>query len=294
MPRSLKAPPLPRPGDRIAIVAPCSPFDDAKYERGAAWLGERYELVVRDDVHDKRGYLAGDDARRREELSAALRDPSIRAIVAARGGYGATRIVADLDWSLLAANPKWLVGFSDVTALHVEAAAVGVRSLHAPMLAWLGDAADGARTEWLAAFEQGDYGVWDDLELIVPGDAAGVSFGGNLALLEACAAGGRLRVPEGAILFLEDCTERPYRLDRMITSLLVGGHLRNVRGVVLGDFSDCAPGVDGVTAHEVMRERLSTLSVPIRARAPFGHGAINRAFPIGARCRLEGPRVRFE
>ena len=154
------------------------------------------DVVVRPDVHTRTGYLAGDDARRLQELNDAFADPSIKAIVAARGGYGATRIVRHLP-----AHTKWIVGFSDVTALHVEAIAHGTMSLHAPMLAWLGDANDEQRAEWLAAFERGEYGPWD-VETVVAGNATGISFGGNLALLEACAAMGRLRVPAGAILFL--------------------------------------------------------------------------------------------
>lgn len=285
-------PPRTRPGDLVAIVAPSSPFDDEKYRRGASWLAERYRLRVREDVLEKRGYLAGADARRREELAAALADPDVRVIVAARGGYGATRFVADLDWSLLARHPKWIVGFSDVTALHVEATRAGVASLHAPMLAALGAADEPTRRAWLAALEDGAREDWD-VETVVEGEAEGVAFGGNLALLEACAAMGRLRLPERAILFVEDCTERPYRLDRMLTSLLVGGHLDNVRAVVLGDFTDCNPGADGILADEVLRERFSRLGVPIVARAPFGHGERNRPFVIGSRVRVGGGRVAW-
>lgn len=290
---ALVMPPLLRPGDVVAVIAPSSPFDEEKYARGAAWLGERYRLRVRDDVKARHGYLAGDDDRRRDELRAALADPDVRALVVARGGFGATRIVADVDWSLLARDPKWIVGFSDVTALHVEATRVGVASLHAPMLAWLG-ADDVAREPWIAALEEGDFPAWNGLEVVRAGHVEGVAFGGNLALLEACAAMGRLRVPDDAILFVEDCTERPYRLDRMLTSLLVGGHLARVRGVVLGEWTDCNPGPDGWTADAVVRERLGSLGVPMLAGAPFGHGKVNLPFPIGARVRIEGASVRFD
>ncbi|MGZ3453833.1 MAG: S66 peptidase family protein [Polyangiales bacterium] len=286
-------PPALREGDLVAVVAPAGPFDEERYRRGAAWLATRYRLRVRDDVHHRHGYLAGDDARRREELAAAVADPEVRAIVAARGGYGATRITSSIDWASLARSPKWIVGFSDVTALHVEASRVSVASLHAPMLAWLGDASESDRTAWRSVLETAVFPAWNDLEVVRGGDASGVSFGGNLALLEACAAGGRLHVPEGAILFLEDCTERPYRLDRMLTSLVVGGHLDRVAGVVLGDFTDCTPGPDGVSADEVVRERLESLGVPIVARAPFGHGAINRPFPIGVNVTIVNGAVNF-
>lgn len=287
-----EAPPLLRAGDRIAIIAPSSPFDDAAYHRGAAWLRERYEVIAREDVHVRHGYLAGNDERRRRELEEVLADTSVRAIVAARGGYGATRIVSSVDWSLLRSSPKWLIGFSDVTALHNEALNAGVASLHAPMLAWLGSHPEG-RAAWIDAVERAEYGDWSNLEVVREGDVDGVSFGGNLALIEACATAGRLRIPERAIFFVEDCTERPYRLDRMLTSLIVGGHLSRVAAVVLGDFTDCNPGPDGVTADEVVRERLSALGVPMVARAPFGHGAVNQPFPIGVPCSVRGARVSF-
>lgn len=286
-------PPLLSPGDRVAVIAPSSPFDDEKYRRGAAWLSERYRVHARDDVFARRGYLAGDDARRKQELEAALADPSVKAIVAARGGYGATRFVAEIDWSVLVRAPKWIVGFSDVTALHVEASRVGVRSIHGPMLAALGASDDETRAAFVNALERGPGSGWD-VETMIAGEAEGVAFGGNLALLEACAAMGRLRVPERAILFLEDCTERPYRLDRMLTSLIVGGHLANVRAVVLGELTDCNAGPDGVTADEVMNERLALLRVPVVARAPFGHGALNRPFVLGARTHVGGGRVTFD
>lgn len=285
-------PPRPRPGDTVALIAPSSPFDDEKYRRGAAWLGERYRLRMRDDVFAKRGYLAGDDTRRRDELAAALADPDVRVIVAARGGYGATRFVSDIDWTVLARAPKWIVGFSDVTALHVEASRVGVASLHASMLAALGGGDEAMRTAWLSALEDGPGADWH-VDTVVAGEVEGVAFGGNLALLEACAAMGRLRLPESAVLFVEDCTERPYRLDRMLTSLIVGGHFAQVRGVVLGEFTDCNAGPDGIDAEEVLRERLSTLGVPIVARAPFGHGATNRPFVVGGRVRVGAGRVSW-
>ena len=292
----MRPPPL-RDGDLVALVAPSSPFDVERYQLGAAWLKERHPLRVRDDLLARAGFLAGDDARRLAELRDALADPAVRAIVAARGGYGATRISAQIDWTALRRDPKWIVGFSDVTAFHVECSKVGVASLHGAMVATLGAAGDAARARWIDALAGGALPAWTGLESIVGGTAHGPAFGGNLALLEACAAAGRLAVPDGAVLFLEDCTERPYRLDRMLTALLVGGHLARVAAVVLGDFTDCPPGPDGIAAAEVLRERLSTLGVALVAGAPFGHGARNAPWIVGGEVEVEsaGDRatVRF-
>ncbi|MBL8720277.1 MAG: LD-carboxypeptidase [Myxococcales bacterium] len=292
----LITPPPLRPGDRIAFVAPSSPFDRARYDRGLTWLSARYAVTARDDLFTRRGYLAGDDARRRDEFAAALADPTVKAVVAARGGYGATRFAHTLDWATFARAPKWLVGFSDVTALHVEATRAGVRSLHGAMVCSLGDADEQARDLFRGAIEGEPPAPWTALQPWSRGTATGPAFGGNLALLEASAASGRLVVPDGAILFVEDCTERPYRVDRMLTSLLVGGHLARVCAVVVGGFTDCNPGPDGVTVEDVLRERLLGLGVPVVADAPFGHGDENRPWIVGAPCTVEGgdtARVTF-
>jgi muramoyltetrapeptide carboxypeptidase len=286
--KSQLPPPL-RPGDLVAIVAPSSPFDVDKYRAGEAFLATRYRLRVRDDLLSRSGYLAGDDARRKTELQDALEDREVRAIVAARGGYGATRIVGELDWRILAREPKWIVGFSDVTALHVEASLVGVASLHGAMVASLG-AREELRAPLLSVLGGAAPAAWEDLEVVAgaPGAIArGTAFGGNLALLEACAAAGRLVVPEGAILFLEDCTERPYRIDRMLTALHLGGHLARAAAFVVGEFTDCNPGPDGVDAASVLRARLSSYGVPVVANAPFGHGVRNEPFVIGGAALVE-------
>jgi muramoyltetrapeptide carboxypeptidase len=135
--------------------------------------------------------------------------------------------------------------------------------------------------------------VWTGLEVIRAGRAEGPIVGGNLALVEAMAAAGRWAPPAGCILALEDVTERPYRLDRMLTSLRLGGHLSRVAGIVLGDFARCDPGPDGVTAAEVLAERTRMLGVPVVAAAPFGHGTKNDAFVLGAVARIDGNTLQL-
>src|SRR5579883_1167041 len=168
--------------------------------RGLAWLRARYRLRVRSDVFARDGYLAGDDARRARELAHAMRDPEVRAIVCARGGYGAMRVVRDLPWDEFAARPKWIVGFSDVTALHALAWRAGVASVHGPNVTGLGrDASAQVRAAFLAALEGGGVGGaargWRGLRVIRGGEASGPMVGGNLALVHAMAAAGLLVVP---------------------------------------------------------------------------------------------------
>ena len=234
------------------VIAPSGPFEPTLGWRGLGWLSERYRVQYRRDLFCRTGYTAGDRTRRADELSGALADPDSRAVIAMRGGYGLNGIAHLADWRAFQHSPKWIVGFSDITALHVEAAAVGVMSLHASMLALLGRGSAANRTKWLDALEHPERSrQWPSLRTIAAGQASGPLFGGNLTVLHACAVAGRLHIPEGAILLLEDIGERPYRIDRMITTLAVGGHLCAVRGVVVGQFMDCEPGPAGVSVSQV-------------------------------------------
>jgi muramoyltetrapeptide carboxypeptidase len=281
-------PPEVRAGDSIAVVAPSSPFAREEFWRGLAWLRDRYRIVASSGVLARSAYLAGDDQRRARELAAAMTNPEVRAIVVARGGYGATRIVAELPWDAFAASPKWIVGFSDVTALHLEACARGVASVHSPHVTGLGrDATPWMRACFLASIERPRATrIWDALKVVRGGEARGPIVGGNLALVEAMASARRLAIPDGAIVVLEDVTERPYRIDRMLTSLRLGGHFSRASALVFGEFAECDPGADGRTVAEVIEERTRDLGVPVVTGAPFGHGARNDAFVLGADAAL--------
>jgi muramoyltetrapeptide carboxypeptidase len=295
MPAMFALPPALVPGDLIVAVAPSSPFARDELWRGLAWLRTRYRIHMTAGILARDGYLAGDDGRRREELERALSDPEARAIVAARGGYGSMRVALDLSWSKLAQRPKWIVGFSDVTALHALASRQGVASIHGPNITGLGSSATPwVRATWLAALERpAAPRVWRGLRVVHRGRARGTLVGGNLAILHAMAASGCLSVPEGAVLALEDVTEAPYRVDRMLTSLHLGGHLARASAIVFGGFERCPPGADGRTIDEVLEERTRSLGVPVVANAPFGHGATNEAFVIGQPATVENDEVRL-
>jgi len=246
-------------------------------------------------VFERKGYLAGDDARRLGELRSALADESVTAIVAARGGYGLTRILGQLDVELVARRRPLLVGFSDVTALHALFACAGVRSLHAPMAASMGARADDATwRRWTEALEGAAPGRIDGLHTVAPGGAQGPLLGGNLALLAALAGTRHAPPLDGAILLLEDTTEKPYRIDRMLTQLREAGMLGGVAGIVLGAFTECTPNDDGVTVDEVLAERLSNLGVPVARGLPAGHIRENLSLPLGALARLDADRGVLE
>lgn len=262
---------------------------------GLAWLRTRYEVVISTGILAREGYFAGGDARRAAELRRALSDPEAAAVLVARGGYGAMRVVDAVAWDAFVARPKWIVGFSDVTALHVEANARGICTIHGPNVTGLGRGITAAeRASLLDALERpGAPCRFRGLEVLREGRAEGPVVGGNLALVAAMAGGGRLVVPEGAILVLEDVTERPYRVDRMLTSLRLGGHVARASAVVFGGFTDCEPGADGVTVSDVLAELARTVDAPVVAGAPFGHGAPNHAFVLGRAARLVGDELAF-
>jgi muramoyltetrapeptide carboxypeptidase len=287
-------PPL-TPGDVVIVVAPSSPFPSDELWRGLAWLRTRDRIRVAPGIFERDGYLAGADERRRAELDRALRDPDAKAIVAVRGGYGALRIADEVTWGELAARPRWVVGFSDVTVLLAMAWRAGVAAVHGPNVTGLGPAASPTvRAAWLASLERPrDARVWRGLRVIHRGQARGPLVGGNLAIVHTLATAGRLVIPEGAVLALEDVTEAPYRVDRMLTSLHLGGHLARASAVVFGGFARCDPGPDGRTIDDVLEERTRALRVPVVGNAPFGHGMNNEAFVIGMPALVRDDEVHL-
>jgi muramoyltetrapeptide carboxypeptidase len=278
-------PPAIVPGDRIAVVAPSSPMPRLDLWRGLAWLRDRYAIQMHEVALERTGYLAGSDDRRAADLSSAMLDHAIRAIFIARGGYGLTRIVERLPWSDFARSPKWIIGFSDVTAIHVACASRGIASVHGPNVTGLGRARPLDRFRALEAVEDEGKGLVWKLEPIVPGGCSGMLFGGNLALLAAMAASNSLAVPEGSIVVLEDVTERPYRIDRMLTSL--ASHLGHAGAIVFGDFTECDAGPDGVCVDDVFIDFARRLGKPAFRGAPVGHGIRNESFVVGGNARIE-------
>lgn len=296
-----------RPGDCVYVIAPSGPFDPVLAWRGLGWLAERYRVRFDRRMFDTYGFLAGPDERRARELDDALADPACRAIVAMRGGYGAQRIVHAVDWNSLRRWPKWIVGFSDITALHVEAANCQVASLHAPMAATLGRGCARARAVWVDALENpggtrrfslcsGPFALRDSPAFApLSGSCEGTLFGGNLAILHSCAAAGRLRIAPNCVLVIEDVGERPYRVDRYLTTLIAGGHFDNVVGIVVGQFTDCAQGADRTSVEQVLLRCLEPLGVPVAWNMPFGHDVPNVPVHLGAHAKLNvGPHTTLE
>lgn len=275
-------------GDLVRVIAPAGPFDRALFYRGLSWLSERFRVIYDRGVFQRSGLFAGDDSRRLNELNAALRCPQTAAIIAARGGAGCSRIAPAADFAALRQYPKWLVGFSDVTALHVEAQAVGVASLHAHNLTGLGRSHMATRTEWLQALSAPhEAPPQTPLEMLTPGSAQGPVVGGNLALVHNAVAAGRWHSVPGAILFFEEVAEACYRIDRMLVALEQAGVFRTAAAVLVGDITECDVGQAGVSARDVFASLGARTSLPVAWGFPAGHGVRNVPLILGQRLNLD-------
>ena len=278
-------------GDVVRVVAPCGVVPSDRLELGLAFLRDRGFVVQWDPAGlDCWRYLAGADARRLAELSAALVDPQVRCVWVARGGYGAMRLLPDLPFAEIP-SPRWLVGFSDVTALH---AAWPAGAVHGPNVVTLGSVGgtDRAQVFGLLTGELPPpaLGV-QGLRPVVDGEAEGRLVGGNLSLVTRLIGTPWALDLQGSILFIEDVGERPYRLDRMLTHLELAGAASAVSGVIVGEFVGCEEAGAAYCATEVLDERLSRWGVPVVAGFPAGHGVRCRALPLGVQARIGDGRV---
>jgi muramoyltetrapeptide carboxypeptidase len=279
----------------IRVIAPSSPFSVEELLRGVELLRARYVVSYDPGLLERTGFLAGSDERRLQELRSAIADASVDAIFAARGGYGATRILPGLDPGDVAARGPMLVGFSDITALHALWARAGVGSVHGPMVAALGRGDETQLARMISAVEGRGEREISGLVAFAPARAkaraTGPLLGGNLAVLTALLGTPYFPDLRGAIVLLEDIGERPYRVDRMLTSLVHSGQLDAIAGIVLGAFTQAVPAADGVTVEEVLRERLSGLGVPVLGGAPIGHLELgNLPVVLGALAELDAER----
>jgi muramoyltetrapeptide carboxypeptidase len=275
-------------------------------------LEQRYRLQYDARVFERYRYLAGEDSRRLEELRAALHDPKVKAVLCARGGYGAMRLLshlAVLDQVPSGRAPggagefgradapgvglKPIVGFSDITALHLWRQHQGVVSIHGPVVTQLGRQNEAARERLFALLESTSAAApLTGTQTYVGGVVEGPLIGGNLAVISRLLGTPFLPALDGAVLLLEDVGERPYRLDRMWTHMALAGVFRKIRGIVLGSFSGCEERAADYTSADVLRGLAEETGLPCAAGFPIGHGDINEAVPLGVRVRLDaGARV---
>jgi muramoyltetrapeptide carboxypeptidase len=289
--RKVRPGPL-RKGDVIAVVAPGGPVDQGKLTRGLARLSAAgFVPETAEGLLHREGYLAGDDGHRAAQMEWALTLPEGRAVMAARGGYGTTRLLPLLDWGKAAARPRLLIGYSDITAvLAYVSTRLGLAAIHGPMAADLARQLDPRSLDAFIRLVGGrvtprePWGL--PCEKLRGGAAAGVLTGGCLSVLTALL--GTPYEPDfrGALLFLEDVGEPAYRIDRMLTQWVQSGRLRKIAGIVAAKITP----VRNETEEEIRKVFASAgkrLSVPVWYGFPAGHTDPNYALPFGVRTRID-------
>lgn len=282
------------------MIAPAGPFDAGGLERGLGVLRDGLGLRprFRMDLNARDRYLAGSDGRRADEWKEAVHDVEAKAIFCARGGYGSMRILPAIDPAPLLDRPRLFVGFSDVSAIHAALNRAGLATVHGPVVTQLGRL-PGEPLEHLRALLFGSAGRPDregdpapgaglvGTEVLRAGRVSGRLLGGNLTLLSHLAGTPWFPPLDGAILFVEDVGEAPYRLDRYFTQLRLAGLLDRVAGVAVGQLSGCDDGE--VSGLDVVRAAVRELGVPAIAGLEAGHEDRNFALPLGARVTLVAP-----
>lgn len=278
-------------GDSVAIIAIASLVSRDTIEPGITIL-ESWGLSVRRGVHlyDRYGSFAGTDADRLYDLQQALDDPEIKAVFIARGGYGTTRIMDQIQLKSLRKHPKWIIGFSDVTALHAHLFGKGFIGLHGSMPGYYAKKNAQLSTDHLRRVL---FGEWLSIKAPVHalnrmGEATGRIVGGNLAIISHLIGTGSDVDTKGNILFLEDIGEHLYVIDRMMVQLKRTGKLKGLAALVVGYFSkikDTKPAF-GKSALEIIREHVEEYDYPVAFNFPIGHEDDNFPLPIGHKSSL--------
>ncbi|MEQ9237497.1 S66 peptidase family protein [Coleofasciculus sp. E2-BRE-01] len=303
-------------GNLLRVIAPSGALRevDAFYQGVEIWRRRGYRVELPANWDAREGYLAGTDNQRRQQLAAAWCDPDCRGILCIRGGYGSARLLEDWMWNspvILSReageaggekirddernlepkshSPKWLIGFSDITCLLWSLAGVGISSVHAPVLTTLANEPEWSLNRLFDCVEGRPLSPltgkgWGG------GKVKGWLLPGNLTVATHLLGTPILPPLDGAILALEDVTEAPYRIDRLLTQWRMSGMLQKVKGIALGRFSRCHPpqNVPSWTVEEVLRDRLTDLDIPIVSELPFGHDGVNATLPVGSWVELDG------
>ncbi|MBR4195467.1 MAG: LD-carboxypeptidase [Synergistaceae bacterium] len=283
-------------GDVIGILAPSTYAESSDLYGGIEALKAKgYRVKVAPSATAMYEHFAGTDRRRAEDINDMFRDDSVKAIICVRGGYGAARTLGMLDYDMIARHPKPFIGFSDITALHIALAKkANIPTIHGAMLVSF------TTERFMSDYTSGNFfaGLTNPnpigeipmpegykLETVTPGRAEGVIIGGNLTVLTSLVGTPYELDGNGAILFLEEIGEKPYRVDRMLNQLYQNGLLRRVRGILLGDFVGCededADGINDFTLDDVLRHYARISRRPVIKGVPAGHGKYNMFLPFG-------------
>jgi len=303
---TLNQPQFLKAGDTVAIVAPAGILKNRKPEIEKAKQLLRIwglNVVLGKHLFNQGNHFAGNDDERCEDFQKALDDPKIKAIWCARGGYGSVRIIDKLNWTLFKEHPKWIIGYSDITAIHNEVHNLGYQSIHAMMCTSLQD--DNASiAETIATFKNALFSSELDYTLKASkynklGNAEGPLVGGNLSILYSMLGSKSSINTDDKILFIEEIGEYKYHIDRMLQSLKRAGYFDNCKGVIIGDMSKIKRNTTqwGKTIEQLILDVLEDYNFPIAFNMPAGHEKDNRALILGKNVTLhvlkEGATIKF-
>ncbi len=287
----MNTPPFLRAGDKIALVSPAGYIKadlDKAFDILRSW---DLDLVIGASFYAQHHQFAGDDASRAKDLQNALDTPEIKAVIMGRGGYGFVRIVDRLNFTKFRQNPKWLVGFSDITVLHSHIQRkFGIPTIHGPMVKSLMDATSDSRLSLRNAL----FGKKIHLEYNAAdlpnraGNAEGILVGGNLAILHSLVGSPSDISYQDKILFIEDIGEAHYNVDRMLWTLKRAKKLDRLRGLIIGGFTDLRDSRTsfGQSIEEIILDKVRDLDFPVAFGCPAGHIQDNRALTLGKRIKL--------
>lgn len=285
-----------RKGDAVALIAPAGPLSSKEEFDRAGRVVESLGLVPRiaRNAAKRDGYLAGSDDERAADFNEAARDRSVRAIFALRGGYGTMRILDAIDYDALAADPKVVLGYSDLTALlNAITQRTGLVTFHGPVAALSGFGADEIASLRRAVMSVTPIGTLraSETQTLVAGSACGRLCGGNLSLVTALIGTPYEIDTTEALLMIEEVDEAPYRIDRMLTQLRLAGALKNLAGILVGRCKNCDVDSEhpyaAMTLTRTLRDRLGDLGLPVLAELPIGHDGEQWTIPIGLEAQIK-------
>jgi len=279
------------PGDRVAIVSTARKITEKELDPALDLLKKwDLEAVLGKSIGAEANQFAGNDEIRAADLQWALNDPSVKAIWCARGGYGTVRIIDSLDYSAFKKNPKWIIGYSDVTVLHSHIHKMGIETLHAQMPLNIEKRSETSRQSIREVLFGKEYSIAyaSEESLNRPGRAKAQLVGGNLSILYSLCGSASAIDTLDKILFLEDLDEYLYHIDRMLQNLKRNGMLGHLAGLIVGGMSDINDNSVpfGQTAEEIIREAVSEYDYPVCFNFPSGHIEDNRALVLGREVDL--------
>ncbi|MGF7137948.1 S66 peptidase family protein [Roseimarinus sediminis] len=288
----MKIPPYLQPGDQLALISPASKTDRETVEPAIALLQARgYPIVRGKHLYAVDHQFAGKDEDRRSDFQAMIDDPSIKAIICSRGGYGSLRTLKGINWSHFIDHPKWIVGFSDVTVIHSALQQMNIASVHAAMPRYfLENDKPTPGFEILMNTLEGKQVRYElqASEHNIGGKAEGMLVGGNLSILYSLRGTPYDIDTKGKILFIEDLSEYLYHLDRMMMNLKAGGKLAGLAALVVGSFTGMKDHESpfGKTWQEIILDAVAEYGFPVLFNFPAGHQPENYPLLLGANCKL--------